>query len=164
VSAVIRAPRVASGSVEGVRVLLIEDDDDTRESFAMMLETLGAEVHEAISAAAGLAAVATFSPNVIVCDIAMPVEDGFSFIRSLRSLTPEQGGQTPVAALTALAGEADRRRVLDAGFQMHLSKPIDAQRLAAAVGNLSVWGEPAPESVLPSALCAGKLQPEISGA
>jgi two-component system, chemotaxis family, CheB/CheR fusion protein len=155
VSTVVRAPRFASGSVDGVRVLLIEDDDDTRESFAMMLEALGAEVREATSAAIGLATVMSFRPQVIMCDIAMPVEDGFSFIRSLRSLTPEQGGQTPVAAVTALAGEADRRRVLDAGFQMHLPKPIDSLRLAAAVGNLSVWGEPAPESVLPSAISAG---------
>jgi two-component system CheB/CheR fusion protein len=164
VSAVVRTPRFASASVQGVRVLLIEDDDDTRESFAMMLEALGAEVHEATSAATGLAAVAAFSPHVIVCDIAMPVEDGFDFIRALRGLTLENGGETPVAALTALASEADRRRVLDAGFQMHLPKPIDAQRLAAAVGNLSVWGDPAPESVLPSAASAGKQQPQVSGA
>jgi two-component system CheB/CheR fusion protein len=163
VAAAVRAPRVASGSVEGVRVLLIEDDDDTRESFAMMLDALGAEVREATSAAAGLATVTSFRPQVIVCDIAMPVEDGFAFIRALRSLTPEQGGETPVAALTALAGEADRRRVLDAGFQMHLSKPIDAQRLAGAVGTLSVWGEPAPESGLPSASSAGNKAP-LSGA
>jgi two-component system, chemotaxis family, CheB/CheR fusion protein len=164
VSPVLRAPRLAHGGVDGVRVLLIEDDDDTRESFAMMLETLGAEVREATSAAFGLAAVESFQPQVIVCDIAMPVEDGFDFIRSLRSLSPERGGQTPVAALTALAGEADRRRVLDAGFQMHLPKPIDAQRLASAVGNLSVWGDPAPDSVLPSTAGLGAPQPEVSDA
>jgi two-component system CheB/CheR fusion protein len=135
------APRSVARSVGGVRVLLIDDDDDTRESFASMLDDLGADVRAASSAAKGLAAVETFNPQVILCDIAMPREDGYTFIRALRSLGKDKGGQTPVAALTALAGEEDRRRALSAGFQMHLAKPIDSARLAAAVGTLSVWAE-----------------------
>jgi two-component system CheB/CheR fusion protein len=135
------APRSVVRSVDGVRVLLIDDDDDTRESFAAMLDELGADVRAASSAAKGLAAVGTFSPQVILCDIAMPVEDGYTFIRALRRLDRDHGGQIPVAALTALAGEEDRRRALTAGFQMHLAKPIDSARLAAAVGTLSVWAE-----------------------
>lgn len=131
--------RSVARSISGVRVLLVEDDDDTREAFAAMLNELGADVRVAPSVAEGLAVVETFRPQVILCDIAMPVEDGYTFIRKLRSLGPDRGGQTPVAAVTALAGEEDRKRALDAGFQMHLAKPIDSARLAMAVGTLSVW-------------------------
>jgi CheY-like chemotaxis protein len=102
-----------------------------------MLEGLGADVRSARSAADGLAAIEMFRPEVILCDIAMPGEDGYAFIRKLRS--GSRGEQTPAAALTALAGEEDRKRALEAGFQMHLAKPIDADRLATAIGTLSVW-------------------------
>ncbi len=121
-------------SISGVRVLLVEDDDDTREACAAMLEGQGAEVRAAPSVAEGLAAFEEFAPQVILCDIAMPGEDGYAFIKKLRVDRGEMA--VPVAALTALAGEEDRRRALDAGFQMHLAKPIDADRLATAVATL----------------------------
>jgi two-component system CheB/CheR fusion protein len=133
------APSSVARSITGVRVLLIEDDEDTRGAFAMMLNELGAEVRAAASAAEGMAAVEQFRPHAIFCDIAMPGEDGYAFIRKLRSQRPDRGGQTPAAALTALAGEQDRTRALTAGFQMHLAKPINSARLAAAVGVLSAW-------------------------
>jgi two-component system CheB/CheR fusion protein len=133
------APRSVARSIAGVRVLLIEDDEDTRGAFTMMLHELGADVRAAASAAEGMAAVEEFRPNAIFCDIAMPGEDGYSFIRKLRSQGPDRGGQTPAAALTALAGKQDRERALSAGFHMHLAKPIDSARLAAAVGVLSAW-------------------------
>jgi two-component system CheB/CheR fusion protein len=133
--------RKLSGGVAGVKVLLVEDDADTRESFASMLEALGAQAQTAASASQGLALVESFRPQVILCDIAMPGEDGFAFIRALRGRGSEHGGLTPIAALTALASEADRRRSLSAGFQMHLCKPIDAVRLTAAVGTLAVWDQ-----------------------
>jgi two-component system CheB/CheR fusion protein len=136
-------PRTVARNIAGVRVLLIDDDDDTRGAFALMLHGLGAEVRAAGSAAEGLAAVDAFRPHVILCDIAMPGEDGYAFIRKLRSLPRDRGGQTPAAALTALASEEDRQRALSAGFQMHLAKPIDVARLAAAVGVLSAWTQPA---------------------
>jgi len=126
-------------SVAAVRVLLIEDDEDTRETFAMMLAQLGADVRSVSSAAEGLETVERVRPQAILCDIAMPEEDGYAFIRRLRAQGPERGGATPAAALTAFAGEEDRRRALEAGFQMHLAKPIDASRLAAAVGALARW-------------------------
>ncbi|HWN67065.1 MAG TPA: CheR family methyltransferase [Haliangium sp.] len=132
-------PSTVARSIAGVRVLLIEDDEDTRNAFAMMLHELGAEVRAAASAAEGMAAVEEFRPRVIFCDVAMPGEDGYAFIRKLRSQGPNRGGQTPAAALTALAGEQDRTRALDVGFQMHLTKPISSARLAAAVGVLSAW-------------------------
>ncbi len=129
------ARRTVSRSIRGVRVLLIEDDDDTRDSCAAMLALNGAEVRAVSSAAEGLAAAETFRPQAILCDIAMPGEDGYAFIRKLRSDGHER--PIPVAALTALAGEADRRRALEAGFDMHLAKPIDSDRLATAVATLT---------------------------
>jgi two-component system, chemotaxis family, CheB/CheR fusion protein len=139
------ARRTVTRSVLGIRVLLIEDDEDTREACAAMLEGQGAEVRAASSAEEGRAALDTFVPQVILCDIAMPGEDGYAFVRQLRSR--KRGGTTPAAALTALASEADRRRALESGFQMHLAKPIDADRLATAVATLAAWPpriEPSP--------------------
>ena len=134
------AKRTVSRSINSIRVLLIEDDDDTRAAFAAMLEEQGADVRAACSAAAGLALVETFAPQVILCDIAMPGEDGYGFIRKLRSR--ENASDIPAAALTALAGEEDRRRALESGFQMHLAKPIDRDRLTTAVATLAVWRKP----------------------
>jgi two-component system, chemotaxis family, CheB/CheR fusion protein len=126
-----------SRSIRGVRVLLIEDDDDARDVCTEMLEEQGADVRAAPSVAEGLAAVKAFVPQVILCDLSMPGEDGYAFIHKLRS--GELGGRTPVAALTALAGEIDRRRALEAGFQLHLTKPIDAEQLVTAVAKLAAW-------------------------
>lgn len=97
------------------------------------------DVRAAPSAAAGLALLEAFHPQVVLCDVAMPGEDGYTFIQKVRRLAPERGGQTPAAALTALASELDRTRALEAGFQMHIAKPADASQLAAAVGRLAAW-------------------------
>ena len=123
--------------ISGVRVLLVDDSDDTRASFAAMLEELGAIVRAVPSAEAALAAMADFRPEAILSDIAMPGEDGYSFIRRVRRLPPERGGTVPAAALTALAGDDDKKRAKEAGFQMHLAKPVDAVRLAGAVRTLA---------------------------
>lgn len=142
------ARRTTSRSIIGVRVLLVEDDDDTREACASMLKEHGAEVRAAPSVANGLSELENFVPQVILCDIAMPGEDGYAFIRKLRGGN-QWRREIPVAALTALASEEDRRRALDSGFQMHLAKPIDADRLATAVATLVA---PSPQvSVHPAA-------------
>jgi two-component system CheB/CheR fusion protein len=120
-----------------LRVLLVDDDSATREVVADMLEGTGAEVRVAESAAEGLAAVEDFRPGVVLCDIAMPGEDGYSFIRRMRALGVERGGGVPALALTALVGDEDRRRVLLAGFQMHVAKPVDINSLTRAVADLS---------------------------
>ncbi|WP_242395706.1 chemotaxis protein CheB [Anaeromyxobacter oryzisoli] len=133
------APTTTVREIKGVRVLLVEDDDDTRETYAAMLGELGAEVRAVPSAAAGLAALETYLPNVILSDIAMPGEDGFSFIQKVRRLTPEHGGRVPAAALTALAGDEDRERAVQSGFQLHVAKPVDAARLATIVSVLNDW-------------------------
>jgi CheY-like chemotaxis protein len=130
------ARRTVARSITDVRVLLVEDDDDTRDACAAMLKEHGAEVRATGSVAEGLAALENFVPQVILCDLAMPGEDGYAFIRKLRRGSGGNRG-VPVAALTALASEEDRRRVLESGFQMHLAKPIDADRLATAVATLA---------------------------
>ena len=122
-----------------MRVLLVEDDDDARDAYTTMLTELGAEVQAAPSAAAGLTALEGFRPQVILSDIAMPGEDGHSFMRNVRRLAPEQGGHVPAAALTALATDQDRERVMQSGFQIHVSKPVASFGLAAAVGLLAAW-------------------------
>ena len=130
-------PPAVAHDIHGVRVLIVEDEDDMRESFAAVLQEFGAVVRAAPTAGDGLAAFDDFDPQVVLCDLAMPGEDGYSFIQKVRAKGPDRGGQVPVAALTAMASEEDRRRTLGAGFQMHLAKPVDASQLAAAVGILS---------------------------
>ena len=132
-------PRAVAHPIDGVRVLLVEDEDDTREAYATILAELGAKVRAEPSAAAALAAIEEFRPQVILSDIAMPGEDGFTFIEKVRSLGAERGGKVPAAAITALATDEDRERAMRAGFQIHVAKPIDATRLAAVVGLLVDW-------------------------
>ena len=124
-------------SLAELRVLFIDDDQRTREAVLEVLQLAGARVELAASAAEGLLAVDMFKPNVILCDIAMPGEDGYAFVRKLRAHDPERGAAIPALALTALATEEDRRRALAAGFQLHLAKPIDIDRLRDAVLQLS---------------------------
>jgi CheY-like chemotaxis protein len=120
-----------------VRVLVVEDEDDTRELLVTALEQCGAEVMAAPSVAAALASFDHRPPDVLVSDLAMPDEDGFSLIRKVRSRAAGQGGDVPAAALTAYARAEDRLRALAAGFQKHLPKPIDPSDLIAAVAALA---------------------------
>ncbi len=115
-----------------VRVLVV-DDDDVREDIAELLAREGAEVSTCASVEAGLAAVETFRPEVILCDIAMPGEDGYAFVQKLRTRDGAPGGGIPVVAFTALAGMQERERCLAAGFQAHLAKPATQDAVVAAV-------------------------------
>jgi two-component system, chemotaxis family, CheB/CheR fusion protein len=128
-----------SGDIKGIRVLLVEDDDDTRESLAAVLGTFGADVRAVPSAAAGLAALEEFHAQAIISDIAMPGEDGFSFIQKIRKRDADKGGRVPAAALTALASEEDRQRAMQSGVQLHIAKPIDSAHLATVVSMLASW-------------------------
>lgn len=123
-------------ALRDVRILVLDDDSGTREAVAELLKQTGARVCVAESAAGAMAIVDEFQPAVLVCDIALPSEDGYTFIQRLRVRDPARGGATPALALTALAGDGDRRRALAAGFQMHLAKPIDINRLKQAVLDL----------------------------
>ena len=96
----------------------------------------GASVVTATSAADALRKLAENPPDVLVSDVAMPGEDGYSLIEKIRSRSPEEGGRVPAVALTAFAGAEDRRRLLAAGFQVHLPKPVEPTRLATAISQL----------------------------
>ena len=124
-------------SLAGVRVLLVDDDAATREVAQAILEPLGADVRLAASAAEALVLLALDRPDVLVADIEMPGEDGYSLIKSVRSLPADAGGGIPAAALTAFARPEDRWRALDAGFQLHLAKPVEPLGLAIAVAHLA---------------------------
>ena len=115
-----------------VRVLVVEDDDDTRELVRTTLEHAGAQVEAVNSASAARREMAEESPDVLVSDIRMPEEDGYSLIQSLRTA----GVTTPAIALTANARREDAEAARSAGFQIHLAKPIDAARLVEAVATL----------------------------
>ncbi|MDI3283659.1 GAF domain-containing protein [Polyangium sp. 15x6] len=124
-------------SLEGLRLLLVDDEQDSREMLAAMLQQCGAVVRCVSSAAAALSALDEFRPDVLVSDIGMPGEDGYALIRQIRALKPARWGALPAVALTAYASAEDRVRVLAAGFQMHVPKPVDAAELAATVASLS---------------------------
>lgn len=116
-------------ALAGMRIAIIDDDTDTRHLPATMLGAQGAHVTAIGSVREALAALRHGRPDVVVCDLAMPGDDGFALIREVRSWPSDQGGAVPALALTAYAGVADRDRALAAGFQAHLSKPVEPQRL-----------------------------------
>ncbi len=118
------------------RVLVVDDEPGTREFLGLVFRQCGSRVTLAASAAEALAAFDRDAPEVLVSDIAMPGEDGYSLIRRLRSLPPERGGQVPALALTAYARPEDRERALEAGYQRHLAKPVVPDQLIAAVADL----------------------------
>jgi signal transduction histidine kinase/ActR/RegA family two-component response regulator len=127
----------AAPSLQGVRVLVVDDDMDSREIIAATLVRCGAEVATANSAEEGMAALILRPPHVLLSDIEMPDEDGYSFMRRIRQLPAEKGGRTLAAAVTAYAGAEDRMRALAAGFQMHVAKPVQPAELAAVVASLA---------------------------
>lgn len=122
--------------LKDVRILCIDDDFGTREAVFEVLELTGARVALAASAADGMMALQTFKPHVIVCDLAMPGEDGYAFMRKLRASETGQASAIPVLAFTGLASANDKLAALAAGFQMYLSKPIDIDRLRDSVAQL----------------------------
>ena len=120
----------------GLRVLVVDDDDDGREVIGMVLEESGAVVTTAASAEAAMTAFTRARPDVILSDIGMPGEDGYSLIRRIRALPAAEGGATPAASLTAYTSPDDRRRALNAGFNLHVSKPVEPAELLAVIASL----------------------------
>jgi CheY-like chemotaxis protein len=102
-----------------------------------VVERTGAEVKTCKSAREALGALVEWRPHVILSDIGMPDEDGYSFINRVRSLAHDEGGSTPAAALTAYARDEDRKRALAAGYQMHIAKPIAAAQLVTMIAKLA---------------------------
>ena len=127
--------------LQGLWVLAIDDEADAQEMLALVLEQWGAKVTVAGSCQELMQVFENQPegnlPDVLVADIAMPGEDGYDLIRKIRSLPPEQGGDMPAIALTAYAGEEDRAKVLSAGYQMHVAKPVSLFRLGALIRKIA---------------------------
>jgi signal transduction histidine kinase len=124
-------------SLNGLRVLLVDDEAEARQIISTVITRTGAEVRSCESAHEALAKLSEWKPDVILSDIAMPEEDGYSFIRKVRSLPRDKGGDTPAAALTAYARDIDRSQALAAGYQMHIPKPIGASQLVTMIARLA---------------------------
>jgi signal transduction histidine kinase/ActR/RegA family two-component response regulator len=124
-------------SLEGVRVLAVDDNGDAREFITMILEECGALVRAAGSVGEALAALDGTTPDVLIGDITMPGEDGYVLIERVRAAARGQGRTVPAIALTACAGAEDRRRALDAGYELHLPKPFEPVELISAVAQLA---------------------------
>jgi CheY-like chemotaxis protein len=124
--------------LEGVHLLLVDDDEDSRDLIACILEERGAEVAQASSAAEAMTLLEQEPPpDVVLSDIGMPDVSGYMLIRKIRELPSERGGRVPAVALTAYARTVDSERALEAGFQAHVTKPVDADRLTSVVAGLA---------------------------
>jgi len=140
VAATANEPRL---QLSGIHVLVVDDDADAREIAGRMLEEEGAAVTIARSAAEAYDMLAHGRPDVLVCDLGMPDEDGLAFIARVRSHGDPAVAAIPALAVTAYAGDPDRTRALHAGFHAHLPKPVDAGDLVARVGHLAQVNDPA---------------------
>ena len=129
------APK-AGPRLDGMKVLVVDDEEDARMIVSEVLREHGAEVSWAASAAEGLEQLPSVRPDVILSDIGMPAMDGYALIRKIRSLPAELGGRTPAVALTAYARSEDAQRALAAGYQTHVAKPVEPTLLATVVANL----------------------------
>ena len=119
-----------------LKILVVDDDVDSREFVTFALEQCGAVVTAVASAGEALAALALEQPDLLVSDIGMPEKDGYMLMCEIRAMPPEQGGQIPAIALTAYAGESDSKQAVSAGFQRHLAKPVEPAELITMVATL----------------------------
>jgi CheY-like chemotaxis protein len=117
----------------GIRIVLVEDHADTRESTSRILELYGAQVTTGANGQEGLAAIRIVRPDVVVADLAMPEMDGYTLIREVRALGPEAGGAVPMIALSAHVSPEERVRTRQAGFVLHLAKPTKPANLVQAI-------------------------------
>jgi len=123
--------------LRGLRVLIVDDDADARELLEVILLQFGAEIKLATSARQALAVLEDWKPDALVSDVGMPNEDGYSLIQKIRALAPERGGLTPAIALTGYGRPEDRLQLLAAGYQVHLSKPVELMQLVDSISNLT---------------------------
>lgn len=122
--------------LQGLVVLIVEDDEDARDLMEAVLEQRGARVASADSVARAFELLEQVRPDVVVSDIAMPEEDGFALARRLRARSAHEGGRVPMIAVSAFVGKNDRVRALDAGFDRYLHKPVDFEELTTAITTL----------------------------
>ncbi|MBA3478979.1 MAG: response regulator [Lautropia sp.] len=132
-----RGAAPAGVNLRGLKILVVDDEDDTRDLIRQVLSVCGAEVHAASSAAEGLSKLQHLRPDLLVSDIGMPERDGYQFIRDVRGLDTQHGGKTPAVALTAYARSEDRTRAMLGGYQVHVSKPIDPEEFLATIASLA---------------------------
>jgi CheY-like chemotaxis protein len=125
--------KVAVRELSGLTILLVEDHDDSREFLIALLEQLGAKALSAASAAEGFALLQLGRPHVIVSDLGLPDEDGFSLMRRIRKLAAADGGATPAIALTAFTTADDRAEALGAGYQIYLTKPVNLELFVESI-------------------------------
>ncbi|AVH69117.1 PAS domain-containing hybrid sensor histidine kinase/response regulator [Nostoc sp. 'Lobaria pulmonaria (5183) cyanobiont'] len=123
--------------LNGLQILVVDDNADTRELIAFILEQSGAQVTAVNSVGEALEALGRLKPDVLISDIGMPDEDGYSLIRKVRAQEAEQGEKIPAVALTAFARDEEHKLALQAGFQVHVSKPIEPEELVKVVANLT---------------------------
>jgi len=121
----------------GIRVLVVEDDIETRDILAAILERAGFSYRVATRASEALSVLDDWQPDVIVSDIGMPDMDGYAFARQLRARTAAQGGHIPALALSAFARAEDRELALRSGYQAHIAKPVDPADLVKAIATLT---------------------------
>ncbi|MBV9388404.1 MAG: response regulator, partial [Chroococcidiopsidaceae cyanobacterium CP_BM_ER_R8_30] len=122
--------------LQGVQVLVIDDEVDSRDFVAFVLEQAGAIVTTAATASEGFLALMQSPPDVLLSDIGMPDMDGYMLMQQIRALPAEQGGDIPAIALTAYAGEFNQRQALSIGFQRHVSKPVEPEILVRVIATL----------------------------
>ncbi|OUL35324.1 hypothetical protein BV375_02200 [Nostoc sp. 106C] len=126
----------SSSDLNGIQVLVVDDEPDSREFVAFVLEQAGANVMTATTADEALTTLIHSKPDVLLSDIGMPKVDGYMLMQQVRALPPEQGGQIPAIALTAYAGDFNQQQALRAGFQQHVSKPVEPEVLVRAITSL----------------------------
>lgn len=123
--------------LNGLRLLVVDDNRDTRELFTFILENSGAQVLAVASVKHALEAIEQFRPDILISDIQIPDEDGYTLIHEVKNLATSQGGQIPIIAVTGCTQETDGIDVLSAGCQSYLCKPVDPDELIAAIANLA---------------------------
>lgn len=123
--------------LDGLRILVVDDEKDIRDFAVMTFQECGAQASSTSSLDEAMKLIETWKPDVLVADIGMPDEDGYTLIRRVRCLPPERGGRTPAMALTAYARMEDRVRILSAGYQIHVAKPVEPVELITAVASLA---------------------------
>jgi CheY-like chemotaxis protein len=129
----------ATDRIDGLTVLVVDDEPDTRELLRQGLEYCGATVRVAASAAEALSALGNEVPDVLISDIGMPGVDGYDLIRQIRTLQTEQGRRVAAIALTAYTRVEDRLQALRAGYDMHVPKPVELTELCAVAASLTRW-------------------------
>ena len=123
--------------LQGIKVLAIDDEADARHLLKAVLEQCGAEVRICASGDEVIAALEEYEPDILISDIGMPEEDGYSLIKRIRALEATRGGRIPAVALTAYARVEDRLQALRAGYSMHVPKPVEPAELAVVIASLT---------------------------